>query len=411
MLARALSCLAVLLLAGCPSSSNHTPDQGEIDGWTPPPVSEEDRKAAASAVNQFAIDLHKQLGAQDGDVFFSPASVAAALGMTWSGAKGPTADQLAKALHLSLPPERAHPALGALLATRSEGAATLAAGNRLWCAPDDLLPAFLKQTRDAYGAEVGKVDFRADAEGARKTINQWIEQRTRERIKDLIPPGTLTDLTRLVLTNAIYFKGTWKEQFEKGHTRTGSFHLADATKVEVPLMHGTLPARFFAGDEVALVELPYEGDGLSMVVVVPNDGVAALEKRLTADALARWIGSARGFSEVEVTLPKFKIEVATDLVPPLKALGVVDLFDMNAADLSGMNGKKDLSVSAALHKAFVEVNEEGTEAAAATAVVVATRSMPEPPPVLRADRPFLFLIRDVKTGLILFMGRETDPRS
>lgn len=411
---RALSALLAIVLAGCPSSSGHAPDQGGVDGGAAPKaVPAEEAVATATAVNQFALDLHRELGKRPGDVFFSPASIAAALGMTWAGANGPTADQLAKALHVTLPPEKAHPALGALLAADASGDPTLAAANRLWCLPEDLLPAFLAATKDAYGAEVGQVDFRTDPDGARQTINRWVEERTRDRIKDLVPSGTLTPLTRLVLTNAIYFKGSWKTAFDGTETRTGTFTLATREAVGAPLMHAAVPGRFFHGDGFVLGELPYKGERLSMVVIVPAepDGLPALEAKLTADALASWLAAARHVEKLDVTLPRFKIEQAVDLVPPLQALGVNDAFSQTLADLSGMNGKKDLYVSAALHKAFVEVTEAGTEAAAATAVVVGVKSAAEPPPTVRADRPFLFLIRDTQTGLILFLGRETDPRS
>jgi serpin B len=240
-----------------------------------------------------------------------------------------------------------------------------------------------------------------------------VAQQTRDRIQELLAAGDVDPLTRLVLTNAVYFKGAWKTTFDADATREEAFTLASGERVSTPLMNQKVTAPYHEGDGFALVELPYEGERFAMVVIVPSrhDGLPALEAALDADALAGWLGAARP-QKVEVTLPRLKIEAKLDLVPALQALGVTDLFDQGAADLSGMGGAPhDLYVGVAVQKAFVEVNEEGTEAAAATAVVVQARSAPAPSPRLRADRPFLFMIRDRETGLVWFMGRETDPRS
>lgn len=404
---------ALVVLAGCPGGSQAAPGPDDPAPITPPTAPADDVRAQAAAMNQFGLDLYKVVGKEAGDVFVSPPSVGAAFAMTWAGAKGQTAEQLARALHQTLPPERAHQALGAALgAGQMSSAPVFAVANRLWGAGEDFLPAYLALTREAYSAELGRVDFRADPEGARKTINDWVARQTRDRIQDLLPAGTIDPLTRLVLTNAVYFKGSWKSKFDEAATHDGPFTLASGAEVQTKLMRQELTAPYHEGDGFALVELPYEGERFAMVLLVPSrpDGVPALEGKLTADALAGWIGAARP-QKVRVVLPRLKIEDQVGLVPAMQALGVTDLFGAEA-DLSGMNGKPhDLYVSAAIHKTFVEVNEEGTEAAAATGVVVATRAAAAPPPEVRADRPFLFMIRDRETGMIWFLGRETDPRS
>jgi serpin B len=397
------------LLAGCPAGEEG--GRRPADEPAPPSAPAEDTKAVAAGTNQFAVDVYGAIASTKGDLFFSPASIAAAFGMTLGGAREATAEQLTKALHLALPPERAHPALGALLASppTSTGGPEFSVANRLWGAQEDFLPAFLQLTRDAYGAELERVDFRGQPEQARARINGWVAERTRDRIKDLLADGSIVPSTRLVLTNAVYFKGAWRSRFDPAATRTGRFTLASGTAVEVPLMAQTLEAAFHQGEGFALVELPYEGDRYALVVIVPDahDGLPAVERSLSAQTLAAWLGAASS-RKVLVALPRLKIEATLDLVPVLQALGVKDLFAPGSADLSGMNGARDLYVGVAVHKGFVEVNEEGTEAAAATAIAVERTSAPQE---LCADRPFLFLIRDRETGVIWFMGRETDPRS
>ncbi|MCO5165470.1 MAG: serpin family protein [Planctomycetes bacterium] len=395
----------LLLLALTPAAAD--------DAWRPREVPAEDLRAAAAASNRFGLDLLRVVGQGGGDVLVAPPSVLAAFAMTWAGAEGETAAQLARALRVDLPPERGHPALGALLAAgQGSGDPTFAVANRLWGAGEDFLPDFLRRTREAYGAELARVDFRGDPEGARERINGWVAERTRDRIRDLLPESTIDGLTRLVLTNAVYFKGSWKARFDAQATQEGPFTLASGGQVQARLMHQTLTAPFHRGQGFALVELPYAGGRFAMVLVAPDapGGLPAVERALTADALAGWLAAART-QQVRVVLPRLKLEAEVDLAPVLRALGATDVFDPDRADLSGMNGKKhDLHVTAARHKAFVEVNEEGTEAAAATGVVVGTRSAARPEPAeVRCDRPFLFMIRDRETGLVWFLGRETDP--
>jgi len=381
----------------------------------------EDAAKVAEGCNRFAFDLYARLKGAEGNLFLSPYSISTALTMTYAGARGETADQMAKVLCLPASGEDVHGAYGALQndlnAAGAKGAFDLVVANRLWGQKGyGFLPDYLALVEKKYGAGLEQVDFAGATEAARQTINVWIEKQTRDKIKDLLKPGVLDAMTRLVLTNAIYFKGKWAEEFDKKLTRDEDFFLTPEKKVAAPLMHQKAKFGYFEGDGLQALELPYQGDRLTMVVLLPKrnvppgakDGLAALETALSAEKLAEWIGQLRR-REVQVALPRFKTTAEFSLAETLVAMGMADAFNPNAADFSGMTGTKDLFISAVVHKAFVDVNEEGTEAAAATGVVVGVTSMPEPPPVFRADHPFLFLIRDTKTGAILFLGRILDP--
>jgi serpin B len=251
-----------------------------------------------------------------------------------------------------------------------------------------------------------------DTEQARKVINAWVEKQTKDKIKDLLQPGVLDVDTRLVLTNAIYFKGLWAQKFKKSATKEEPFHTAGGGSVKAPLMHQTGDFKYLDGGDFQALEMPYRGQGLSMVVLLPKkaDGLAALEAKLTGPNLAAWLGKLRK-QEVEVALPRFKMTRALALNATLEALGMRKAFIPGGADFSGMAGSagRRLFIQAVVHQAFVDVNEEGTEAAAATAVAVGADSEPPPPPVFRADHPFVFLVRDNRSGSVLFLGRLANP--
>lgn len=365
--------------------------------------------ALAEANNLFATDLYKQLAAKEqGNFFFSPVSLSTALGMTFGGARGGTAEEMSRALHF--PATEVHEGFRALL---DELAAAreceLAVANRLWGQRGaSFLPDYLGLTRDAYRAPLEQLDF-ADSEVARGTINRWVEQQTKNRIKDLIPSNAVSAATRLVLTNAVYFKGSWERAFKPAATSPAAFWTG-AKEVEAPLM--SQDAKFaYAEDEAAqLVRLPYKG-GLEMVVVLPRekDGLPQLEKALSEEWLSARLRES-SHRPVKLFLPRFKLNYGFEASDALKALGMKQAFDTRA-DFSGMTGQKDLFISAAIHKAFVEVNEEGTEAAAATAIVMSRKSVARPlePVVFRADHPFVYLIREPRTGAVLFLGRVVDP--
>ena len=385
----------------------------------PPPDPMKELKDLAVGINAFASDLHTRL-AKDakGDLFFSPFSLEVALAMTAAGAKGDTLDEMRKVLHLPTDP---HPAFGALVNhLNSAGrdklrAYELTVANAIWAQKDfPWHEEFTDLTRKHYGAGLTEVNF-GEPEAARKLINEWVEKETKEKIKDLIGPNVLDPLTRMVLANAIYFKGTWHYQFDKKRTKDAPFTRLDGTKADVPLMSQTATLNygafnmfiFRAGEKVQVLELPYAGKELSMLVFLPDAPTGV-------NRLAQWMGGKfldnlkMQPTEVQVELPRFKAESELSLKPVLMDLGMKKAF--GDADFTGMSPKgKGLSISHVLHKAFVDVNEEGTEAAAATAVVVKERGGPRVTE-FRADRPFVFVIRDNATGAALFMGRYTGPK-
>ena len=379
-----------------------------------PPLA--DRAAMVEGNNAFAIDLYGQLRTQSGNLFFSPDSISTALAMTYAGARGDTATEMAKTLHFTLPPQRLHPAMGGLLGDLNapHDGYKLRMANALWAQQGyTFLDDFLKLTNSDYGAGFKQVDFKDATEAARLTINQWVEQQTDDKIKDLLQPGVLSSSTRLVLTNAIYFKGDWQTQFDKAQTRDEDFHLSAAQNVKAPMMHREGGFNYFDGGTFQILEIPYKSAELSMIVLLPNDvgGMFALEQSLTAPNTRQWLGQLRPVPKVIMTLPKFKMTQQFELQDTLGAMGMTLAFDAHA-DFSGMTGNREFSISAAIHKAYIDVNEEGTEAAAATAVVMRlmmARMQQPAPPVFRADHPFIFLIRDNRSGGILFMGRVTDP--
>jgi serpin B len=375
-----------------------------------------DQAAVVDGSNAFAVDLYAQLRKQGGNLFFSPESISTAFAMAYAGARGTTAAQMASTLHFTLPPEKLHPAMGALLAglNGQHAGYQLRVADALWAEKDfTFLDDFLKVTSSDYGAGFNRLDFRGAPEAARATINQWVEERTEAKIKNLLPPGSITPVTRLVLTNAIYFKGDWQAQFDKTQTKDEDFHLSAAQMVKAPLMHLTSKLGYFNGGTFQAVDIPYNTADLSMIVLLPNEtaGLPALEQSLTAANAKQWVSQLRPGSRIVLTLPRFKMTQQFQLGGTLSAMGMAQAFERSSADFSGMTGKRDLWISAAIHKAYIDVNEEGTEAAAATGIVMRPLAMarPQPPIVFRADHPFVFFIRDNRSGAILFMGRINDP--
>lgn len=362
----------------------------------------------------FAVALYQKVGATPGNVFFSPLSLSTALAMTYAGARGDTALQMARVLHFPQDQTGLHEAFAAL--TRDFNAPSpdyeLSVANALWGQKDFLfIDPFLATLKTHYGAGLNLVDFVMATENARTTINGWVETRTRDKIKDLLAPGILTPETRLVLTNAVYFKGLWASQFDKQHTRDEPFYLNADKSEPTPLMNIRHTFGYLEEDQFQALEMPYKGKTLSMVILLPKavDGLATLEHSLTPEKLLDWITAIRE-QEVIVTLPRFKMTSQFRLEEVLSDMGMPLAFSARA-DFSGMTGRPDLFISAVVHKAFVDVNEEGTEAAAATAVVMSKTSVAAPsrPPVFRADHPFLFLIRDRRSNSVLFMGRVANP--
>lgn len=376
-----------------------------------------DQVEAVKGSNAFAVDLYGQLRRQPGNLFFSPESISTAFAMAYAGARGQTAAQMANVFHFTLPQDRLQPAMGALLAgmNAQHKSYELRVADALWAQEDEnFLPNYLKLLQNNYGAGFHRVDFRTAAEMVRGNINNWVAQQTNDKIKNLIGPGVLTPATRLVLTNAIYFKGDWGNPFEKTETKSEDFYLSQSHAVKKPMMHRTGGYRYYEGGNFQELELPYSGGDLAMVVLLPKDraGLSALEQEFTASTAAKWVDDLKPAAKVILTLPRFSMTQQFQLNGVLAKMGMAQAFS-NAADFSGMTGKPGFTISAAIHKAYIDVNEKGTEAAAATSTVMRAtamrRELPEPPIVFRADHPFLFLIRDTRSGSILFIGRVADP--
>ncbi len=390
--------LATLVAAACISS---------------PPTSN-DLQPQVRGNSAFCFDLYQQLRGREGNLFFSPYSISTALAMTYGGARGETEAEMAAVLHLSGEQDAVHGAFSHLQtqlnAVQDKGNVQLSIANSLWAQNNySFLDTFLDLTKSRYGAGVRFVDFVGNTEAARVEINTWVEEQTKEKIKDLIKQGMLEPSTVLVLCNAIYFKGDWLNQFKKERTRDADFFVTSEKSIQVPMMNESITVKFRRFDGFSAIELPYAGNDLSMVVFLPEqkDGLKAFEERLNLESVTAWLDELSNTipSEVSVSLPRFKTTSEFELSSILAEMGMSHAF--TDADFSGMTGQKDLFISKVVHKAFVDVNEEGTEAAAATAVIMDKAF--HQPLAFRADHPFVFLIRENKTGSILFAGRIEDP--
>jgi serpin B len=376
-------------------------------------------KALVEGNTAFALDLYARLSGTPGNLFFSPYSISTCMGMTYAGARGETETQMGRVLRFSKGETGLHSSFGELQrqlndAEKQKGI-QLEIANALWAqAGEPFLPAFLKIAKDDYQANVNRVDFLTSADAATRAINRWVAQKTKDKIQDILPPGSVDPNTRLVLANAIYFKGTWASAFEKAATSTQPFHLSASGQADVRLMDHIADIGYTGNNDFQAVELPYHGDELSMVIMLPRhiDGLGQLENQLSPAFLARLLAQMKK-QKVEILLPRFKVESGFKLNDTLAKMGMPDAFG-GEADFSGLDGTKNLFISGVYHKAWVEVTEEGTEAAAATAVVMDVKGLrensPPPPPVFRADHPFIFLIRDTRSGSVLFVGRLADPR-
>ncbi len=384
---------------------------------TDPGSTPSDQSQLVEGNTAFALDLYQQLiSGSSGNLFYSPYSISVALSMAQAGAKGQTLSQMDQVMHYTLQGNSLYQAFDALqLALDSAQKSpdksgkndfTLNVANATWGQSGfKFLAEYLNILAEYYGAGLRLADFKADPEAARQAINDWVAQQTAQKIKDLIPQGVITPDSRLVLTNAIYFNAPWLSPFNESNTKDGAFTNLDGKQVTVPMMHTTIDTNYFKGDGYQAVELPYSNAKLSMIVLVPDSGqLASVEKSLSP---ASFETIRQGFqsSSVILSMPKFKYEASISLGDILKKMGMVDAFDPNQADLSGMDGARDLFISDVLHKAYVSVDEKGTEAAAATAVVVGLTSIPAQQVTLQIDRPFIFVIRDNQSGSILFVGR------
>jgi serpin B len=382
-------------------------------------VDESDLTTLVEENSAFAFDLYQSIRGESNNLFYSPYSISQALAMTYTGARGDTGKQMSEAMRFVLSQERLHPAFNVLdieLGKRGEGAEgkdeegfRLNIVNAIWGQEDyRFLPEFLDVLAENYGAGLRTLDFINAPEASRITINDWVSDQTEGRITDLIPEGALDALTRLVLTNAIYFNAAWQFPFSEDATADGLFYLLGGGEVTVPMMTQTESMGYTVGDGYLAVELPYDGHELSMVILLPDEGRFEDFESSMDYGMVESIISELGNQQVNLTMPVFEFESEFSLKKALTAMGMPVAFSADA-DFSGMTGRRDLSIDDVLHKAFVSVDEAGTEAAAATAVIMTLTAVPAPPVVVTVDRPFIFLIRDIETGAILFIGRVVNP--
>lgn len=386
-------------------------------GLENPEVTEEAMKALVDGNTRFALDLYAKVSGQGDNVFFSPFSVSETMAMVSAGARGDTASQILDTLHLSQEKGALHPAFHALdtrlmnmgekpLKESSEPF-QLTVANSIWGqSGEDFKADFIDTLSENYGAGLNTLDFATEPEPSRVKINDWVEEKTQERIKDLIPEGAITSDTRMVLTNAIYFKASWMASFQKELTKPGDFTQRDGTTVQTDLMHQESTFEYAELDGFKAISLPYDGGDASMLVMLPED-LAEFEEELDADVISSTLEALES-KTVRLTLPKFEFSVPLTLTQTLQQMGISDAFG-DTADFSGMTADGSIRISDVIHKAFVSVDESGTEAAAATAAMMRTTSMPVDPAEFVADKPFVFVIRDNQSGSLLFVGRVAAP--
>lgn len=419
-----LSAIALLGMVACSQPSNQPAAvvlaQSNKPRETSPTTSPADIDTLVNDNSAFAFNLYQALKGMNGNIFYSPYSISEALAMTYGGARGETEKQMATVLHFQLAQARLHPAFNSLdiqLAQRGQGAKgedgkgfRLHVVNAIWGQQGfSFLPDYLDLLSQNYGAGLRLLDFVKASEQSRQTINQWVSKQTEEKIKDLLPPGSINDQTRLVLTNAIYFNAAWQSQFKPEDTADGQFHLLNGSDVTAQMMKQTLSTGYTKGSNYQAVELPYDGDELSMVILLPEaDQFKAFQDTLNSQQVSDIVKDIK-YQPVALTMPKFKIESQFNLKDTLSAMGMPSAF--TGADFSGMDGRKDLEISDVVHKAYVSVDETGTEAAAASGVTMRLTAMPAEPVQVTIDHPFIFLIRDIKTGTVLFIGRVMDPET
>jgi len=368
-----------------------------------------------NANNQFALDLYSELKKEDGNLFFSPYSISTALAMVYEGARGKTADEIQAVFHFPVEGSIRKPAFAAIYneLNNPDSKYKLNTANALWAQNDyKFLDDYFATIEKYYGGKATNVDFKNSTEDTRQIINNWVESKTNNKIKDLFPKGSLDSSNKLVLTNAIYFKGTWNKQFKKSQTKDEDFQVSSSSTIKVPMMKqiGEDSKFLYAEDNVLQVlEMSYKGDKLSMIVLLPkNDNISSLENTLTLEKINEWKTKLTE-QRVDVFMPKFTFDTKYFMSNTLAKMGMPTAFTNNT-DFSGMDGTQNLSIQTVVHQAFVDVNEEGTEAAAATGIGMTGTSMPQPVPVFRADHPFVFIIQDKDSGNILFLGRVANPQ-
>ncbi|MGI5861344.1 MAG: serpin family protein [Myxococcales bacterium] len=421
--------VAVFALGACaPSASHKEPNtnpppeletaRSELPRATTP-APEADVLEVVRGNNGFGADLLARLRKPGENLLISPVSIQIAMAMTYAGARGQTETEIAQALRFTLPQSELHPAFGTLdlaLRSRGEGAQgkdgqpfRLRISNAAWAQRGyPFVPEYLDVLAQSYGAGVNLLDFIAAPEPSRQIINEWVAYETEDRIPELLAEGSITPDTRLVLTNAVYFNAAWEKQFDEAMTRPGTFHLADGTPVQVPTMAQSEWFKYAEGADYQAIELPYDGGELSMLVILPAAGQLSSFEQSFDEAKLSSIVSALSDREVELRLPKFEFECKSSLKDALVAMGMPNPFTP-AATFTGISPTGTLAIADVVHQTFIAVDESGTEAAAATAVIIGDTSVPITIPMV-VDRPFLFAIRDVATGTVVFLGEVLDPR-
>ena len=417
----ALITTLVLGLVGCDGGEGIALAMSDKERVSSPDVAAGDLNELEDGNTAFALELYQRLKEQDGNLFYSPYSISLALAMTYAGARNETEQQMGDTLNFTLPQVKLHPAFNALdqvLASRGEGAQgkdekgfRLNIVNAIWGQKDyKFLETFLDVLAENYGAGLRLLDFINNPDESRIEINDWVSDQTEGKIEDLIPQGVIDSLTRLVLTNAIYFNAAWANPFDEEATEDGTFHLLDGSEVTVPMMSQTESFGYFEGNGYQAIELPYDGDELSMVVLLPEDGYfGEFESTLDAESMGQ-ITANLETQQVALTMPEFEYESEFSLVNTLAEMGMPIAFS-GMADFSGMTGNRELMIGDVLHKAFVSVDEAGTEAAAATAVVMELTAHPGMPVQVTIDQPFIYMIRDIETETVLFAGRVLNPNA
>ena len=377
-------------------------------------VSEKDIQSAMSGNNAFALQIYEQLRNQEGNLVFSPYSISSSVAMAYAGSRGTTKAQMEDVFHLAVTGDEFHKTFrhinDRLLADAKGRRYDLKMMNSLWYADSAEINAdYRRVVKNYYGASALPVNMKLNPESARRIINSWFEKQSRGKFKDLIAAGKLSPQTRLVLANAIYFKGAWSSKFDKRNTEKTQFTLLDGKQVVVPMMRQTGKFNYTETDKFQALELPYRGSKLSMVILLPKepDGLTNVEKSLSKENIEEWL-NGMSKQEIDVDLPKFKFRSKLALVEPLKSLGLTEAFSVHSADFSGIDGEKDLFISDVLHAAMVEVSEMGTEAAAASSAAIADGLRSSI--AFRAYHPFIFLIRQTDPTAILFLGRLVNPK-
>jgi serpin B len=361
----------------------------------------------ASALNEFSAALSRALAEEEGNYFFSPYSIRTALAMAYAGAEGETARQMEEVLGFASKEQLADSALTKLIG-ESSGEFLFRTVNAVWAQRGSRYrPAYEQVLTETFSSSLNRADFKDSPESARAQINQWAYEATESRISDLLPPGSVTRDTSLVLADAVFFRAAWEVPFLEERTRPDHFHLQDGTAVSVPMMRGSLSAGYLLSADMTAVELPYTGGEFSLLLLMPAD-LPEYERTLSGKLIGE-VTERLDFGSVELTLPRFTFTSEYALKPLLSRMGLWIPFS-GQADFSGMSAEEKLFISDVHHKAFIAVDEAGTEAAAATAVVMAKTSLPVQPAIVVFDRPFLLFIRERETGAVLFSGRILDPR-